>query len=125
LFHHLFIGQASPQFHIEPAPFLALMILASATLVQAVTSSNRWTRFLATCVAVEMALRLLWPIASVKLQADRVEPSVLLLRLVSNDSALYFLLACLPAICGWWIATTIRNPRAVDTVTSDDGTHHD
>jgi len=99
VFHHLFIGQAEPQFHIGPAPFLALMLLAVATL--AAPNAGRVERILRVLIVIELAARLLWPIIAVKLQADRMEPTVLKFRILGEELTPYFAMATLPALCGW------------------------
>ena len=100
LFHHFFLGQPDPKFHMGPAPFIALMLLASATLAEP-QSGGVWERILRFCILAEIGVRLLWPLIACKQHLDIVDPIIIQFRLVGGDAALYFVLAALPDLVGW------------------------
>lgn len=114
LFHHAFIGQAHPQFHIGPEPFLAIMVLAAAALSERNGDRSWLIRLLQWLVIAELTVRFLWPLAAAKASWDRLEPLMRWFRLTADDPVLPMILAALPAIAALNVVRLIVSLRTND-----------
>jgi hypothetical protein len=112
LFHHAFIGQAHPQFHIGPEPFLAIMGLAAAALAERNGDRSWLIPILKWLVVVEVAVRFLWPLAAAKASWDRLDLLMKWFRLTADDPVLPMIFAALPAIALLNVARRIVFSRA-------------
>jgi hypothetical protein len=123
LFHHLYLGQGSAQFHITPLPFYGIGLFAAGEWLGwcAPASGRRWSdRVLAVVVVIEIFLRHCYPVYVVVRHPElRGEPPLDVLGFFGRDAFSYVSLALLLPLCwtavAWWAmrGTGAPSPDAV------------
>ena len=110
IIHHLYIGQANPQFHISPIPFLAIAMLVAAEARS--LPRNLLNCLLQFVILLEWFCRNLWPAWIAVQQSRQNTDSLSTMRQFGDDSTAYIMIACVPAFV--WMLGAVWFLRKAD-----------